>query len=100
MNPGHCIDCRPNKRCPAHLRASHARHLARRERRRNPTTDRERHDAVIGAHVEVHGWQCPGLPPTHPPHPCLDLVAVPTTDDDGEELHVLCKPINASRGVS
>jgi 5-methylcytosine-specific restriction endonuclease McrA len=109
----------PHKRCPglaphrcARLIDSNQRYCPEHEaansrvrRAARPYTrgEQQRRAGVVRAHVEGHGWLCPGWErPAHevPPgaltadHP----IAVAAGGDESQELQVLCVSCNSAKG--
>lgn len=62
----------------------------------------ERRRAAVAAHVQAHGWTCPGW--NREPHPSKDLtadheIAQVEGGVDGP-INVLCRSCNSSKGAS
>lgn len=99
INPlGHTLA--NGSRCPACAAAQQRVKDTRRPRRRTAAETRRRREAVA-AHVDLHGWVCPGW--RREPHPSQDLTAdhVVAVGAGGREegpLTVLCRSCNSARG--
>lgn len=89
--------------------AERAKERGKRQRKVRPYDSAERtlHASIIAAHVEQHGWWCPGAPDLHhKPHPVKpghldvdDIVPVSKGGDrrDPRNKRVLCRSANRGR---
>jgi 5-methylcytosine-specific restriction enzyme A len=100
-----CIDCGRASaevrrgRCPD-CRRTYERNKSR--TRRRTAAERRRRQALIAAHVQAHGWVCPGY--DCEPHASDDLTADHLEPQalrgrpEGE-IRVLCRSCNSKRGA-
>lgn len=99
-----CYETTTSSRCPDCARIVEAERT-RGKRERRPAADqaeRERRAAAVRAHVEQHGWWCPGW--GRGEHTSTDLTAdhvhaVAAGGREGGPLAVLCRSCNGAKGA-